>query len=176
MSSEIFTYTGKVVDPFNLNINDIDINDISHALSMTCRFCGHCNKFYSVAQHSVIISRFASKENKLWGLLHDATEAYFGDLPSPIKKSIPFYKDAEIQASKIIAKKFNLPESIPDEIHSLDKRLLLTESFYLMPKPIYNGEYDIDPLHVSDFICLSPDDSQMLFKSTFFNLINKKNK
>src|SRR5262249_3879894 len=96
----IATITGKrwfVTDP---HPDDVDIEDIAHGLSMVCRFGGQCREFYSVAQHSVLMAnemcrREAPPEMALWGLLHDAPEAYLGDMVRPLKRSMPNYKVLE---------------------------------------------------------------------------------
>ena len=79
------TYTGKEFYPLDPNPADIDIKDIAHALSNCCRFAGHIKSFYSVAQHSVIVSELCEPENALAGLLHDASEAYLSDIARPVK-------------------------------------------------------------------------------------------
>lgn len=84
---------------FNLNQPDsrlIYIEDIAHALSNLCRYCGHTKTFYSVAQHSVIVSRIASQSTSraMWGLLHDAHEAFIGDIPTAVKHALG--REAEI--------------------------------------------------------------------------------
>jgi hypothetical protein len=79
------TYTGRQFWPIDPRADEIDIVDIAHALSQQCRFAGHCKSFYSVATHSWHTSNVCNSENALWGLLHDAAEAYLVDLPTPIK-------------------------------------------------------------------------------------------
>lgn len=96
----IQTYTGKLVDPFALRVSDVCIEDVAHALSNICRFNGHCRFHYSVAQHCVYAVRQARYETVdphalLWVLLHDAAEAYMGDVPRPIKRTWPGYAEAE---------------------------------------------------------------------------------
>src|SRR4051812_31750950 len=81
----IQTYSGTEFWPLSPKAADVKLIDIAHALSNKCRFAGHCREFYSVAQHSVLVSRQLPDEFKLWGLLHDAGEAYFADIPNPIK-------------------------------------------------------------------------------------------
>lgn len=81
---EIFTRSG-LVDVLNLQPDDIHIEDIANALANTCRFGGHVREFYSVAQHSVLVCRLCPYKLKLQGLLHDAAEAYIGDIVGPIK-------------------------------------------------------------------------------------------
>ena len=84
--SWIQVYSGKSFSPLSPTIEDIEIEDIAHALSLQCRYAGHCLYHYSIAQHSVLVSRYVSQENKLWGLLLDASEAYPMDVPMPIKQ------------------------------------------------------------------------------------------
>lgn len=81
----IQTFLGKPFWPLSPRPEDIDIRDIAHALAMTCRFTGHSQKFYSVAEHSVRVSRIVPAQFALHGLLHDASEAYLCDLSRPIK-------------------------------------------------------------------------------------------
>ncbi len=87
-SAFITTYTGLEFDYDDFKPDDIDIRDIAHSLSHLCRFCGHTNIFYSVAQHCLLVSEKipGGPEVKLAALLHDASEAYVGDLPGPLKK------------------------------------------------------------------------------------------
>jgi len=85
---KIRTFTGKYVNPFAMRAADLDIRDIAHSLSIIKRYTGHTPVGYSVAQHSVWVSRqFADRELALAGLLHDAAEAYLNDLASPVKHS-----------------------------------------------------------------------------------------
>jgi 5'-deoxynucleotidase YfbR-like HD superfamily hydrolase len=77
-------------DPLNPDPDLINIEDIAHALSMQCRFSGHTTFHYSVGSHSLVVCRLCPAEHQLWGLLHDASEAYLVDLPSPVKKCSEF--------------------------------------------------------------------------------------
>ena len=86
----ITTWCGDRVDPFNMAAEDINIDDIAHSLSRICRYGGHVDNYLSVARHSIWVqSRLRNigcgNETQMWGLLHDATEAYLGDVTSPIK-------------------------------------------------------------------------------------------
>lgn len=129
------TYTGKIFRPLEPKEEDIEILDIAHALSLQCRYCGHCLSFYSVAQHCVIASYYCSDPK--WALLHDAAEAYLSDIPGPIKFAFPKYIKYEEQLLKIIAKRFGLNYPIPEEIKEIDRRMLLTEQRDVMgPLPI----------------------------------------
>src|SRR5438128_12538670 len=78
------TYTGRAFYPLDPRLDDICIEDIAHALSMLCRYGGQCQEFYSVAEHSVLMSYAVNPQHALWALLHDATESYMGDLIRPL--------------------------------------------------------------------------------------------
>lgn len=140
MARTIKTFTGRIVDPFCLKAEDIDIVDIAHALSNICRFNGHCNKFYSVAQHCVLVAELSSLENKMAALLHDASEAYLCDIPGPIKHSAEFqdYRGFERDVQERIYNKFGLFSPIPSEVKEMDKAAVVAEGVQLMNE-LYSG-------------------------------------
>lgn len=125
--NSIRTYTGKVFDLKILDPESICIEDIAHGLSLTARFGGHLEKLYSVAQHSFYVSQNVSRENQLAALLHDASEAYMGDMPSPFKKMMPDFKQCEDNLMKVIAKKFGFEYPLHSEIKKADAYLLKIE-------------------------------------------------
>ena len=83
------TYTGKKFYPYDPRPEQICIEDIAHGLSMLCRFAGQCRFFFSVAEHSIAVAHLLPANLKLFGLLHDASEAYLADLPRPVKAGLP---------------------------------------------------------------------------------------
>lgn len=121
------TYTGLQFWPLDPEPQDVNIWDIAHALANICRFNGHCIEFYSVAQHSVLVSRIIPEEHALWGLLHDAAEAYIGDMIRPLKISMPSFKDAELRIEQAIAARFSLDWPMPAAIKKADNKVLATE-------------------------------------------------
>lgn len=123
------TSTGRLVWPLEPRVEDIAIGDIARALSQVCRFGGHTDQFYSVAQHSVSVSLAVPREIGLWALLHDASEAYLGDVPSPIKYTETFaaYREAEARLQTLIFETFGLFGSMPDAVKEADRRLLAAE-------------------------------------------------
>jgi len=125
--NSIRTFTGKVFDLKILDPDSICIEDIAHGLSNTARFAGHLPKLYSVAQHSFHVAQSASKENQLAALLHDASEAYLGDMPSPFKKMLPDYKEQEDRLMKVIAQKFGFDYPLHPEIKKIDGDFLNIE-------------------------------------------------
>lgn len=135
-NSWIQTYTGKQFFPLNPKTEDVCIEDIAWALSNICRFNGHSTHFYSVAEHSVYVSENVPVRHALQGLLHDAAEAYIGDIPTPIK---PFFNVnlIERQLMRCISLHFLLEEyPFPDIIKKVDAALLATETKQIMsPAP-----------------------------------------
>lgn len=136
----IATHSGKLVNPLDLKPEDVDIHDIAHALSNICRYGGHVRKFYSVAQHSIIMLDLlkgvsARPDEQLLGLLHDAEEAYLMDFPNPIKQLKTFgeYREFCERASKAIYNAFEIPWPVSiDRIKRFDQELVTLEARQLM--------------------------------------------
>lgn len=127
----IQTYTGRKFWPLDPRPEEVCVEDIAHALSLVCRFGGHCKEFYSVAQHSVFVSKYCPNY-PLWGLLHDAAEAYLGDLTRPLKVSlldagVSFYADAEAGVMRAVCDHFGLTYDQLKEVKDADRVLLYTE-------------------------------------------------
>ena len=105
----------------------IDIDDIAHALSNLCRFTGHTRLFYSVAEHSVLVSRLVPSHEALAALLHDASEAYLGDVSRPLKSLLPEYRIIEARVTEVIERRFSLGSCATPAIKSADRRMLVAE-------------------------------------------------
>ncbi len=127
LPGHIRVFTGRDVDPINPTLEMIDIEDIAHGLSMQCRFGGHTPRFYSVAQHCVLAARSIATEYKFDMLMHDASEAYIGDIPRPIKHKLANYNEIEDNLMKIIAKKYNFTWPMPDLVKKIDDTMLIWE-------------------------------------------------
>jgi hypothetical protein len=161
------TFTGKRFYPLDLRIDDFDILDIAHSLSMLCRYAGHCQQFYSVAQHSVLVANQLPDHLKLWGLLHDASEAYCVDVPRPLKVLLSDYMDIEDRVMRMIAKKFDLPGRMPAEVKRIDTAILNDESLLLLGvKP---GEWQLEEPPLG--IAIDPW-SQEVAKETFLTMFD----
>jgi hypothetical protein len=135
MRPSIQLASGKFFNFSSYTSADIEITDIAHALSNLCRFTGHCREFYSVAQHSVLVSRNVPEEFALEGLLHDATEAYVNDMARPLKLQLRAYIKIEDALWPVVAQHYGLPEKLPPCIKEADNRALVTERRDIMPKP-----------------------------------------
>lgn len=122
--------SGNKFFPIDPRPTEIDIQDIAFSLSNICRFGGHV-EFYSVAEHCCHIYDAAPDHLKMLGLLHDATEAYLGDMVRPLKQQMAQYRVVEDNLWKVIADRFSLPH-FTDAIKELDNRALLAERNHLM--------------------------------------------
>ena len=140
--TRIQTVSGLYVDPLNLRVEDVRLEDIAHALSNQCRFSGHTRAFYSVAEHSVRVAGLLQEQGcpievVLHGLLHDASEAYLTDMPRPLKTDPAFgerHRAAEGAAQAVVLAAFNLGAEEPEAVKVADNILLATERRDLMPK------------------------------------------
>lgn len=135
MSSAITTYTGKRFDVLNPRPEDVCLKDIAHALTQIPRFGGHGRERYTVAQHSCRLAQLLPlHELRLPGLLHDAAEAYLGDIPTPIKDALNL-RPIEQRILETIFTRFGIRDALPLDyrIKGLDYQLKLGEGMYLVP-------------------------------------------
>lgn len=166
----IQTYKGLQFWPLDPRPEEIDIEDIGHALSMLCRFGGHCLNYYSVAEHSVFISHLVPKEDALWGLLHDAAEAYLVDLPRPLKRCLSGYKVIEDRLLKSIQNRFHLDE-IPSSVKIADLRMLSTEASQNMSTPPKQWQEAAEPFQI-ELNYWNPKQAKFEFLKRFKELAN----
>lgn len=139
------TFTGRVIDLADFTEEDVRLPDISHALSLINRFTGHTKTPYSVAQHCVMVSRIVPPQHAMWGLLHDASEAYLGDVASPLKALLPEYRELESHVQRTIARKFGLCWPIPKDVKDADVRALLAEKRDLLTVD-HDWGFDMEPM------------------------------
>lgn len=125
----LYTFTGKLVNPLQLNREDVCLEDIAHALALANRFAGHTRFPISVAHHSVWVSRLVSKEHALQGLLHDGAEAYLGDVTKWVKAApeMTHFREAEKRAQQVIFEAFGLPVELAHEVEVADRLMVRYE-------------------------------------------------
>ncbi len=162
------TRSGGRFYPADPRPEDFSIHDIASGLSKMCRFSGQIEKFYSVAEHSVLVATILPPELRLQGLLHDATEAYLGDITRPVKRLLPEYQALEDRVWRAIAARFGVPEEMAPEVKAADNDVLLAEKSVLFardPGWTVPGK----PADVPIF-CFDHADAEDLFIRCFNNL------
>lgn len=166
----IRTYTGRKFYPLEPRPGDVDIYDIAHALAQNCRYTGHTRWHYSVAQHSMYVAEMLPREFKLWGLLHDASEAYMSDIARPIKQTAVFaeYRLAEKRLERAIAFRFGLTLMEPPQVKVVDGRMLATEIKQLMHG--YEDDTPYSDAYKFPITRMSPDEAEARFLQTFARL------
>lgn len=136
--------SGRMFPLLDPSVEDVRIEDIARGLAYTCRFSGHTQQFYSVAQHSVMVSYWCAPEDALYGLLHDASEAYLVDLPSPLKHGCEvgeLFTAIEQSLQTTIYVAFGLSDNVPRSVEQADKWMLAAEARDLMGDPEWAKKY-----------------------------------
>ena len=166
----IQTYTGLTFDLQNPTPEMVDVEDIAHALSMLCRFTGHTKEFYSVAQHSVLCALKAPAHLSMQALLHDAHEAYVGDLNSPLKSIIGTrYSNLSSSIQRVIDTKFNAEHDRESQhvIRNIDLRMLITEANALLAPRSTPWSIKVDPYDDLNIEPWLPKEAKTSFLSLF---------
>lgn len=132
------TFTGERFYPLDPRPSEVHLADIAHHLALVCRFGGAVREHYSVAQHSCLVADYVADVETndpriiLAALMHDAAEAYVGDMVRPLKGTMPAFREAEGRVWCAIAERFGLPSALPHGVHRGDDILLATEARDLM--------------------------------------------
>ena len=169
--SSIMLHSGRLFDLANPEANEITIEDIAHGLAHTCRYTGQCNWFYSVAQHSVLVSQVVPQPFAFAALMHDAAEAFIGDVSRPLKSLLSEYRTLEERVEQAIFKRFGLAWPIPEEVRKADDAVMLAEMEVLMP----SGMSDLAkvagmvPAEVK-ILRTSPEVAKMIFMARYADL------
>lgn len=130
----ITTRSGRQVSLLDPQPNQIDISDIAHGLAFQCRFNGQTTRFYSVAQHSLMVAAILPDYLKLAGLLHDAAEAYVGDVIQPLKQLLPEFHLIEHRFMQVIGLRLGINLGHHAEVKKADLIALATEKRDLLPR------------------------------------------
>lgn len=175
-------YSGKPFYPNDPRPEDINIEDIAHSLSNQCRFNGHTHTFYSVAEHSVLVAKMVKEKTNnnvelvKQALMHDAPEAYVGDVIRPLKMQLKEWDSFEQPVWEAICKRYNIQVEFDPIVHEMDymacaieKRDVMTDSkgvcWGTLPKPNPDFRvYGLSPEHAKEkflnyFYCLFPSEA-----------------
>ncbi|HEY0064487.1 MAG TPA: phosphohydrolase [Telluria sp.] len=167
----VSTFSGNRFYPLEPRIDRVAIEDIAHGLAYQCRFNGQTRAFYSVAQHSLVVASLVPTDLRLAALLHDAAEAYLGDMVKPLKVLMPEFAALEDKVTAIIAHTFGIDFSDYQPIKRADLIALATEKRDLMPHSAERWSYldGIAPLPET-IVPMSPGAAQQAFLQEFSRL------
>lgn len=172
----IQTASGRRFDLIVPTPSMIDVSDIATALSNICRFTGHVREFYSVAQHSVAVSYLVPETLALPALLHDAAEAYVGDVSRPLKQLLPDYRQVEARVWAAVAMAFDIDRELDPAIKRADTIALLTERRDLLQHLKESATWDAEIEALLPFVPqhrivpLAPIDARDQFLARYFEL------
>lgn len=173
---KIRTFTGRYINPLAVRAAEIDIRDIAHHLSNICRYTGACPGFYSVAQHSVLVSRLIARDVPpgkgftdfvMAGLLHDAGEYLFNDLASPVKRDprMAWYREAEHQTTRLVFAKFGLDPADLELTKPWDDK-----AFHMEAATWWGGNVSV----LDAIVPLTPKDAETWFLSEFASIQQRR--
>ena len=163
--------SGRFFHLLNPSPEEVFIEDIAAATSKLCRWTGHVTSYFSVAQHSFMVSYNVPEQDALWGLLHDATEAYMGDISRPLKKTLDILApgllhEFEKALMDAIAERFELRGDMPSTVKHADNVLLATERRDLMPHSV-GGWPDLPEPLAGTIVPLDPPSAERQFLQRF---------
>lgn len=169
-------FSGGAVWPLDPRADEIKIEDIAHALSLSCRFGGHSRFHYSIGQHSLLVAKHCDEADALWGLLHDAGEAFVSDVLRPIKR-LPImapYRELENRVQAVICQKWGLPIEMPASVARADLVVLATEARDVMGGQT-GGDWDLpyDALPDEHIAPMRPERVEELFLSRFEKVLQE---
>lgn len=127
----MITFTGRRFWPLDPRVDEVSFLDIAHGLSLICRYGGHTRCFYSVAEHCVLLADHFSEAGRSdlarYALLHDASEAYIGDIIRPLKPQLPAFKAVEAPLERLVLQAVGLGD-IPKPVHDADSAIIVNEA------------------------------------------------
>lgn len=143
------THSGQVLNLDFIRLEDVSIEDIAHSLAYQCRFNGHTKRFYSVAEHSLVLRALMWEESgiqnlnrRMAAMLHDAAECYLGDITKPVRERLFILPSHEDQILRVIFEAFGVPfSSLDEEIEAMDNDLCIVEGFFLIGGMYWSKAY-----------------------------------
>jgi uncharacterized protein len=157
LSKGITLLSGKMFDYLNPGATQLDIHDLAQPLANVCRFSGHLPRFYSVAQHLVNTSLIVPPEHALEALLHDRSEAFTNDIPTPLKVAFPAFKELEQAIEEATAPMFGLPVVMTPATKLADRQMLGLEMRHIKgDHETYEVLEGIEFEHLKPLVDLSP--------------------
>jgi hypothetical protein len=151
---------------------DFTIDDIAHGLSNVCRFAGQCDPFYSVAEHSFHVSNLVPPEHALAGLLHDAAEAFIGDIAKPLKDLLPEYRVIEHHMEEVVLGRFGIGLPLHPSVKEIDVVMLATEQRVIMKnRDDWNYTRGREPADVI-IHCWQPKEAKRMFLRRYRELLD----
>jgi hypothetical protein len=166
----ILLQSGEYFDFLDPEHSIISIEDVAHGLSMTCRFAGQCRRFYSVAEHSVLASWHVAPGFALDALMHDAAEAFIGDVSKPLKDLLSDYRTVEHRIEAAVLGRFGIAHPMPPAVKEIDLVLLATEQRALMGN---RDDWDYTrgrtPLDIT-LPCWAPEKAKAMFLQRYAEL------
>lgn len=166
------TFTGRVYWPLDPRPADIHIHDIAHALSMLCRYTGHCVRFYSVAEHSVHVSHLVPPKFAFQGLMHDAAEAYTNDIARPLKPYLANYDTVESENWAAVCQVFGIPLQLDPSVKEMDNRICRSEKEQNMRASVRDSDWshlgEPAAVHIQ---CWTPEVAERKFLERFAALV-----
>ena len=168
------TYSGNRFYPLDPRAEEVDIADIAHGLAMTCRYGGHAMRYYSVAEHAVLVSMYVDQRFAREALLHDSAEAYIGDMIRPLKHTPEMleFRKAEDLIERAVFVRFGIEQTEESRIavKTIDDRILVDEIGALMRCPsMYQAHSAMQPLG-ANIAALVPSHAEHVFVTRFLEL------
>jgi len=175
----IATYTGKKFYLLNPRIEDIDIIDIAHSLSMQCRWTGHCRFHYSVAQHAYYCSFLGPENEAFHRLNHDDSEAYISDMNRPLKhytEAGKAYMEVEEPLQGLIYDSFGLSRIEPASVKIADNMMLYAEKAQIMGYEFAESQKWLPNEDQADvkIVQWSPEFAEKMFLERFYQLQKRR--
>lgn len=178
------TYTGGKFHVVDMEKTVFDMEDIAHGLANLCRFGGHTRVFYSVAQHSIMVADIVAAKGgtpmqELWALMHDSTEAYMIDIPTPLKATLSGYEEREDRLMRLIAKGLDFPSHgestlLPKIVKYADRVALVTEARQLTHGTSEWAEsYNSVESHPVSIVALPPGDAKPAFLARYYDILRR---